>query len=158
MKPVSADQLAKIVRGHLITGEGESCFNGVSINSRTIQPGQAFFAIAGENFDGHDYAASAIEKGASCIVVEREIDMPPQTETPLIKVDDCVKALAQFAFWYRQQLTAKVIAITGSVGKTTTRQILHRVLSRFFKCRQARGSFNNHIGLPLTILPSPSWR
>ncbi|MHC4770663.1 MAG: UDP-N-acetylmuramoyl-tripeptide--D-alanyl-D-alanine ligase [Planctomycetota bacterium] len=152
MKPVSADQLAKIIHGRLITGEDASCFNGVGIDSRTIKSGQAFFAIAGENFDGHDYAASAIEKGASCIVVEREIDMPHQTKTSLIKVDDCVKALAQFAFWYRQQLTAKVIAITGSVGKTTTRQMLHQVLSGSFKCRQARGSFNNHIGLPLTIL------
>ena len=152
MKPVSADQLAKIVHGHLITGEGESCLNGVSIDSRTIQPGQAFFAIAGENFDGHDYAATATEKGAVCLVVEREVDIPNGCQVALVQVDDCVEALAQFASWYRQQLTAKVIAITGSVGKTTTRQILHRVLSRFFKCRQARGSFNNHIGLPLTIL------
>ncbi|MHC5097931.1 MAG: UDP-N-acetylmuramoyl-tripeptide--D-alanyl-D-alanine ligase, partial [Planctomycetota bacterium] len=148
MKPVSADQLAKIIHGRLITGEDASCFNGVGIDSRTIKSGQAFFAIAGENFDGHDYAASAIEKGASCIVVEREIDMPHQTKTSLIKVDDCVKALAQFAFWYRQQLTAKVIAITGSVGKTTTRQMLHQVLSGSFKCRQARGSFNNAIANP----------
>ena len=150
MKPVSADQLAKIINGRLITGESESCFNGVGIDSRTIEPGQAFFAIAGENFDGHSYAASAIQKGAACIVVEREVDVPPQAL--LIQVDNCVEALAQFAFWYRQQLTAKVIAITGSVGKTTTRQMLHQVLSGSFKCLQARGSFNNHIGLPLTIL------
>ena len=98
------------------------------------------------------YAASAIEKGAACIVVQREVDTPPQTKTPLIQVDNCVAALAQFAVWYRQQLSAKVVAITGSVGKTTTRQILHQILNRFFKCRQAQGSFNNHIGLPLTIL------
>jgi UDP-N-acetylmuramoyl-tripeptide--D-alanyl-D-alanine ligase len=156
MNPLSADQLVDIVRGRLIRGKGASCFNGVSIDSRTIQPGQAFFAIAGENFDGHDYAASAIEKGASCLVVEQEVDMPDGCQVAWVQVDDCVKALAQFASWYRQQLTAKVIAITGSVGKTTTRQILHQVLSRFFKCRQARGSFNNHIGLPLTILSAES--
>jgi UDP-N-acetylmuramoyl-tripeptide--D-alanyl-D-alanine ligase len=152
MKPVSADQLAKIVCGRLITGEGASCLNGVSIDSRTIQPGQAFFAIVGENFDGHDYAAVAIEKGACCIVVQCEVDLPGDCQAAVVRVADCVAALAQFAAWYRQQFSAKTIAITGSVGKTTTRQIMHQILSRFFKCRQARGSFNNHIGVPLTIL------
>ncbi|MDH4201712.1 MAG: UDP-N-acetylmuramoyl-tripeptide--D-alanyl-D-alanine ligase [Phycisphaerae bacterium] len=126
--------------------------NGVSIDSRTVQAGQAFFAIAGENFDGHDYAAAAIEKGASCIVVEREIDLPADCPVPVIQVDNCITALARFAAWYRQQLAAKVIAITGSVGKTTTRNILYQILSRFFKCRQAPKSFNNHIGVPLTLL------
>ncbi|MHC5181928.1 MAG: UDP-N-acetylmuramoyl-tripeptide--D-alanyl-D-alanine ligase, partial [Planctomycetota bacterium] len=108
--------------------------------------------IVGENFDGHDYAVSAIEKGACCVVAERDIDLPNGSQSALIKVDDCIEALTQLASWYRQQLSAKVIAITGSVGKTTTRQTMHQVLSRFFKCRQARGSFNNHIGVPLTIL------
>ena len=154
MKPINATQLAEIISGELIAGEGALSFNGVSIDSRTVQPGQVFFAISGENFDGHDYVAAAIEKGAVCIVVQRKIDTP--TKTPLIQVDDCIAALAQFAAWYRQQLSAKVIAITGSVGKTTTRQILHQILTRFFKCRQAPGSFNNHIGLPLTILSAES--
>ena len=152
MNPVNAAQLVDIVRGRLIGGKSESSFNGVSIDSRTIQPGNAFFAIAGENFDGHDYVATAIEKGAACIVVQCEINLPDECQAAVIQVDDGVVALAQFASWHRQQLSAKVVAITGSVGKTTTRQILHQILSRSFKCRQARGSFNNHIGLPLTIL------
>ena len=152
MKPINATQLAEIISGELIAGDGALFLNGVSIDSRTIQSGQVFFAITGENFDGHQYAASAIEEGTACIVVQQDVDTPPQTKTPLIQVDNCIAALAQFAAWYRQQLSAKIIAITGSVGKTTTRQILHQILSRFFKCRQARGSFNNHIGLPLTIL------
>ncbi|MEN8127345.1 MAG: UDP-N-acetylmuramoyl-tripeptide--D-alanyl-D-alanine ligase [Planctomycetota bacterium] len=150
MIPIDASQLAEIIDGEITTGQGVSDLNGVSIDSRAIQPGQAFFAITGENFDGHNYAAAAVEKGATCIVVEREVDAPSQI--PSIKVDSCVTALAQFASWYRQQLSAKVIAITGSVGKTTTRQILHQILSRFFKCHQAPNSFNNHIGVPLTIL------
>ncbi|RKY08038.1 MAG: hypothetical protein DRP56_04740 [Planctomycetota bacterium] len=150
MKPINAAQLAEIIGGELIAGDGVSFFNGVSIDSRTIGPGQVFFAITGENFDGHDYAEAAIEKGAACMVVQREVDAP--TKTPAIQVDNCITALAQFASWYRRQLSAKVIAITGSVGKTTTRQILHQILSRFFKCRQALGNFNNHLGLPLTIL------
>jgi len=152
MNPIRANQVVPIIQGRIISGEGESSLNGVSIDSRTIRPGQVFFAIAGENFDGHHYAGSAIEKGASCIVVEREIDLPSDCPVPVIQVDNCITALARFAAWYRQQLAAKVIAITGSVGKTTTRQILHQVLSRFYRCHQAANSFNNHIGVPLTIL------
>jgi UDP-N-acetylmuramoyl-tripeptide--D-alanyl-D-alanine ligase len=152
MKAISANQLVEIIGGKVVADRDALSFDGVSIDSRTIQPGQAFFAIAGENFDGHDYVASAIEKGACCVVAEIHIDLPNGSQTALIKVDDCIEALTQLASWYRQQLSARVIAITGSVGKTTTRQIMHQVLSRFFKCRQARGSFNNHIGVPLTIL------
>jgi len=152
MNPIRANQVAQIINGRITSGRDESNLNGVSIDSRTIQPGQAFFTIAGENFDGHDYAGSAIEKGASCIVVERAIDVPEGCAVPVICVANGITALARLAGWYRQQLSAKVIGITGSVGKTTTRQILHQVLSRFYKCRQAANSFNNHIGVPLTIL------
>jgi UDP-N-acetylmuramoyl-tripeptide--D-alanyl-D-alanine ligase len=152
MNPIHANQVAPVIQGRIISGESESSLNGVSIDSRTIQPGQVFFAIPGENFDGHRYAAKAIEKGASCAVVEHEIALPQGCPVPVIQVDDSIAALGQFSKWYRQQLRAKVIAITGSVGKTTTRQILHQILSRFYTCRQAQNSFNNHIGVPLTIL------
>jgi len=152
MKPISTIQLARIINGRLIAGNGVVALNGVSIDSRTILPGQAFFAIAGDNFDGHDYAAAAVQKGASCVVVEREVDLTDAPDAAVIYADDGVAALAQFAGWYRQQVPAKVIAITGSVGKTTTRGMLYQILSRFFKCRQAPNSFNNHIGVPLTLL------
>ncbi|MHC5145640.1 MAG: Mur ligase domain-containing protein, partial [Planctomycetota bacterium] len=95
MKPITADQLAKIIHGHLVTGDGLSSLNGISIDSRTIGAGQAFFAIVGENFDGHDYAVSAIEKGASCIVVQRKIDLQSVCQTAVIRVDNCIEALAQ---------------------------------------------------------------
>jgi len=152
MNPISGNYVARIIGGRILSGKGESAFDGVSIDSRTIQPGQIFFAIPGENFDGHSYAGKAIEKGASCVVVKHEIALPQGFQVPVIQVDDSTVALGQFAAWYRQQLRAKVIAITGSVGKTTTRQILHQILSRFYQCHQAANSFNNHIGLPLTIL------
>lgn len=152
MNTISANQVAQVTRGRVIPDEGELSFNGVSIDSRTIQPGQFFFAIRGENFDGHHYVDQAFEKGASCVVVEHEIKTPGPYDAAIIQVENTIGALGQFAAWYRQQLRAKVIAITGSVGKTTTRQILHQVLSGFYKCRQAQNSFNNHIGVPLTIL------
>ena len=86
------------------------------------------------------------------LVAEREIDVPGGCCGAVVLVDDTVAALGRLAAWYRQQLTAKVIAITGSAGKTTTRQILHQVLQSFYRCRQAPKSFNNEIGVPLTIL------
>lgn len=152
MNSIRINQLAEVIGGRILSGEGKSPFNGVSIDSRTIQPGQLFFAIAGENFDGHNYVGQAIEKGACCVVVERETVPPGSCTAAIMQVENTIAALGQFAKWYRQQLRAKVIAITGSVGKTTTRQILHQILSGFYKCRQAQNSFNNHIGVPLTIL------
>lgn len=128
---------------------------GAAIDSRTIRPGQAFFAVRGEYFDGHDFAAEVAVKGAACIIAERAIDLPSDHTVPVLVVDSVLGALATLARWYRRQLSAHVIAITGSAGKTTTRHILHHVLSRFYRCHQAVKSFNNHIGVPLTILAAP---
>jgi len=150
MVPVNVNQLATIIKGNVLSGKDTSIISGVGIDSRTIQRGDVFFAIQGDRFDGHHYVTKAIDNGANCVVVERQIDIPDAAA--VIRVDDTIKALGMFAKWYRQQIPAKVIAITGSVGKTTTRNILHQILSRFYKCRQAPKSFNNHIGLPLTVL------
>lgn len=122
---------------------------GLSTDSRTIQPGDCFFAIAGENFDGHDYVAQVMQKGAACAVVSRDVDGAPGS---LLKVPDTVHALGDLARAYRQMNPFKVVAITGSVGKTSTRQIVHHVLSKHFRTHQAQKSFNNNIGLPLTLL------
>ncbi|MCI0500044.1 MAG: UDP-N-acetylmuramoyl-tripeptide--D-alanyl-D-alanine ligase [Planctomycetales bacterium] len=154
MNPIRLQQLIENVQGQPLNADADMSekVTGVSIDSRTVEPGQAFFAIRGENFDGHEYAVSAIEKGAACVVVERPVALPPKYDTPVIGVDNTIAALGRLATWYRSQLGATVIAITGSVGKTTTRNLLCQVLSRFYKCRQAQKSFNNHIGVPLTIL------
>ena len=128
---------------------------GVTIDSRAIVPGQAFIAIRGDRFDGHDFAAEVARKGAACIIAEHPITLPSDNAVPVLVVKNTVVALASLAGWYRDQLSATVIAITGSAGKTTTRSILHHVLSRFFRCHQAVKSFNNHIGVPLTILGTP---
>lgn len=147
-------QLAQAVKGRfqerLLDSEAMVC--GVSIDSRTIEKGQLFIAIAGDVYDGHNFVVSAAERGAVCIVAEHTIELPANTHTSVLIVDDTVTALGRLAAWYRRRLGAKVIAITGSAGKTTTRQMLHHVLSRFYRCRQAQKSFNNHIGVPLTIL------
>ncbi|MEN6309650.1 MAG: UDP-N-acetylmuramoyl-tripeptide--D-alanyl-D-alanine ligase [Anaerohalosphaeraceae bacterium] len=126
--------------------------DAVSTDTRTIQPGDCFFAISGPNFDGHNYVGTAFDKGAVCAVVQRDIDLPPAQKDRLLIVNDTVKAMGQLAAWYRSQLPAKVVAITGSAGKTTTRHITYHVLNKHFRCHQATKNFNNHIGLPLTIL------
>ena len=128
---------------------------GVTIDSRAIVPGQAFVAIRGDRFDGHDFAAEVAGKGAACIIAERPLTLPSDNTVPVLIVKNTLVALASLASWYRDRLSATVIAITGSAGKTTTRSILHHVLSRFFRCHQAVKSFNNHIGMPLTILGTP---
>lgn len=127
---------------------------GISIDSRTIRPGECFFAIRGEVFDGHDFLRDVQQKQAACVVVEKE--PPADLSIPAIQVPDSIQALGQLAGWYRRQLPIKVVGITGSAGKTTTRQILHHVLSRHFRCRQSPKSFNNQIGLPLTLLSADS--
>ena len=130
--------------------------HGITIDSRAILPSQAFVAIRGQRFDGHDFAAAAARQGAACIIAEYAPAMPSDKTTPVLIVNDTVGALATLARWYRRQLSATVIAITGSAGKTTVRHMLHHVLSRFYKSHQAAGSFNNHIGVPLTILSAPA--
>jgi UDP-N-acetylmuramoyl-tripeptide--D-alanyl-D-alanine ligase len=150
MKEFPIPALAKIIKAKPLTNTG--IFTGVSINSRTTKAGDCFFAIAGENFDGHDYVADAFAKGAVCAVVSKDIEDKKSSGKSILKVPDTVKALGDFASQYRRQAGFKVVAITGSAGKTTTRQITFQALSRHFRVHQSPKSFNNNIGLPLTLL------
>ncbi len=137
--------------GSGVGGLGSS-FTGVSTDSRTTRPGDCFFAIPGENFDGHDYVDDAFAKGAVCAVVSKDIPVGKPTDKPILKVEDTIKALGDFATEYRRQSSFKVAAITGSTGKTTTKEIVYQVLRQHFKVHQSPKSFNNNIGLPLTLL------
>ncbi|MBN2594309.1 MAG: UDP-N-acetylmuramoyl-tripeptide--D-alanyl-D-alanine ligase [Sedimentisphaerales bacterium] len=129
-----------------------SSFTGASTDSRSTKPGDCFFAIGGENFDGHDYIADAFAKGAVCAVVSKDFGDEKTAGKCLLKVEDTVKALGELAREYRRRAGYKVVAITGSAGKTTTRQITYHALSRRFKVHQSPKSFNNQIGVPLTLL------
>ncbi|MHC4260069.1 MAG: UDP-N-acetylmuramoyl-tripeptide--D-alanyl-D-alanine ligase, partial [Planctomycetota bacterium] len=152
MKKLLITELARIIRAQPFwagTNESETFVTGVSIDSRTIQPGDSFFAIAGENFDGHDHVADASAKGAVCAVVSKDTQLSGAT---LLKVPDTIKAMGDWARQYRLGADFKVVGITGSVGKTTTRQIAYHVLSQRFRTVQAPKNFNNDIGLPLTLL------
>ncbi len=150
MKEISPKALARIIKADPAGDIGGSII-GVSTDSRTVKGGDCFFAIAGDNFDGHNYVGQAIAKGAVCAVVSRDVK-----DGPILKVADTVRALGDFARHYRQQAGFKVVAITGSVGKTTTRQIAYHVLGQHFRVSQAPKNFNNQIGLPLTLLGADS--
>lgn len=144
---MKATQLAALVEGRLI-GQEVLC-QDFSIDSRTLKPGNVFIALKGEAFDGHDYVQSAQAKGAALAIVERELPI----DIPQIVVADTYQALSAWAAWHRQQLTnIRVIAVTGSCGKTTTKQMLGAIFAECGPTHAAQGSFNNHIGVPLTLL------
>ena len=146
MKEFSIKALARIIKADPAWDIGGS-ITGVSTDSRAVKSGDCFFAIAGDNFDGHNYVEEAIAKGAVCAVVSKHVK-----GGPILEVEDTVKALGDFARHYRQQAGFKVVAITGSLGKTTTRQIAYHVLGQHYRVSQAQKNFNNQIGLPLTLL------
>jgi UDP-N-acetylmuramoyl-tripeptide--D-alanyl-D-alanine ligase len=121
---------------------------GISTDSRKVRPGEIFFALSGPHFDGNRFAAEAIAAGAACAVID---DHEYETDRTIL-VDDTLKELQELAEKVRDGLKAKVIAITGSNGKTTTRELIATVLKKNSMSCSTNGNLNNHIGVPLTIL------
>lgn len=146
-------QIAVMCNGKLPSQVNEGIqVTGVVTDSRHITKGCLFVPLAGERFDAHDFAAAAIEAGASAILWSRAGEEPPG---PAIIVDDTLAALQAMAASYLASSSAKVIGITGSNGKTTTKDMVYAVLSTIYKVHKTQGNFNNHIGMPLTILSMP---
>ncbi|MEO5755237.1 MAG: UDP-N-acetylmuramoylalanyl-D-glutamyl-2,6-diaminopimelate--D-alanyl-D-alanine ligase [Mesorhizobium sp.] len=130
--------------------------SGISIDSRSLQPGDAFFAIKGEAMDGHDFATSAIKAGAGVLVVaEGKLPSLGRLTAPMIVVEDVLVALEKLGLASRARSEAKIIAVTGSAGKTTTKEALRHVLSAVGKVHASAQSFNNHWGVPLTLARMP---
>ena len=152
MKKLSIENLAKIIKADYRALGTSYDVTDVNTDSRTAKPGDCFFAISGENFDGHNFLADVFAKGAACAVVSKDIPADKFPGKAVLRVFDTIKALGDLASWHRKDCKFKVVAITGSAGKTTTRQITHHVFSRHFKVFQSPKSFNNFIGLPLTLL------
>ncbi|RDJ11164.1 UDP-N-acetylmuramoylalanyl-D-glutamyl-2,6-diaminopimelate--D-alanyl-D-alanine ligase [Rhizobium grahamii] len=129
---------------------------GISIDSRSIAPGEAFFAIKGDRVDGHDFASMAMANGATLLVVsEARLPAMGRLTVPVIVVEDVLAALGKLAIASRARSRAQIIAVTGSVGKTTTKEMLRRVLSPSGKVHASVASFNNHWGVPLTLARMP---
>lgn len=122
---------------------------GISTDSRTIEKGNLFIPILGENFDGHDFIGSAFEKGAALSLSQKETVYFPGK--PLVIVDNTLKALQDLAAYYRSKFSIPFVGITGSVGKTSTKEMVAKVLSRKFYVLRNEGNLNNEIGVPLTV-------
>ena len=129
---------------------------GLSIDSRTIQPGEAYFAIKGDVHDGHDFVAAALKAGAGLAVVERAQRGKFAADARLLIVDDVLEGLRDLARASRARLKGQVIAVTGSVGKTSTKEALRRVLSPQGETHASAASFNNHWGVPLSLARCPA--
>jgi UDP-N-acetylmuramoyl-tripeptide--D-alanyl-D-alanine ligase len=121
----------------------------ITTDTRSIQPGAIFFALKGDNFNGNNFAHKALEAGASYAVVD---ELNDEDNTSILKVTNVLETLQQLALHHRKQFKIPFIAITGSNGKTTTKELVHAVLSKKYKTYTTTGNLNNHIGIPLTIL------
>lgn len=154
--------LAHLLHGHVLCAEGvdlNTPIGRLEIDSRKVIDGDLFWSLSGERHDGHDYVNSSIAHGASAVVVEQEwfdrivaAEKYPQRLVPVVVVENTLRALNEYARWHRRQHDLLTIGITGSVGKTTTRRLIHAVLSARFQGMQSPRNYNNHFGVPLSLL------
>lgn len=148
---LTVEVVVRATGGALVSGDLSLPVTGVSIDSRTLVPGEAFFAIRGHQRDGHAHVGEAARRGAACLVVHA---LPDEAcaGVPLVLVDDTTAALGRLARVHRARLTLPVVAVTGSNGKTTTKELAAAVLATRFQVLRSPASFNNQWGLPLTLL------
>ena len=144
------DEVAKAVGGTL-TGLGHLQANGYSIDTRTLNPGDLFFAVKGPRFDGHDFVRQAVEKKAVGAVVENE-GVAASANFSVVRVQSTLQALQELARYVRRQWGGPIVGVTGSAGKTTTKEMIATVLGRKYTVLRSVGNFNNEFGLPLCLL------
>lgn len=145
-------QVLEATGGRLLSGPHAIGFRAISTDSRTLEPGDLFVALVGENFDGHLFLEEAVRRGAAGVVVDRQPER--QLPTSVVQVKDTQKALGDLAHYRRLQIPGlKVAAITGSCGKTTVKEMIAAILSLKGSVLKTKGNFNNLVGLPLSLLP-----
>lgn len=152
---LSLNQLAQLLslqdKGDISLSH-DSLVSGINTDSRSIESGQAFLALKGDNFNGHDFIGMAIEKGAAALIVEQPVSVNYSSNIPVFLVQNTLETYQQLAHWWRNQFTIPVIAITGSVGKTTTKELIASVLATQGKVHKTLANYNNEIGVPKTLL------
>ncbi|HEY2841820.1 MAG TPA: Mur ligase family protein, partial [Pirellulales bacterium] len=156
MKKLSVEQLQEILDarriGRLIDGGAEVQLSHVRIDSRDVRPGDIFWALQGQVRHGAEFVADAYERGAIGVVVDKHVaDVEPAANCWALAVDDSRDALRQAANWQREDFAGRVIAVTGSAGKTTTRQMIDTVLRSRFTGTASPANYNNHLGVPLSM-------
>jgi len=157
MFEISLKELARVTGGEILPGPaaGDQMITGISIDSRNIKPGNLFVAIPGERFDGHRFAREAVDNGARTAVIARDkremADREMLSRAAVLLVDDTRKALRDMAAWYREKFDIPTVAVTGTNGKTTTKDMIAAVLSSRYQVHKSPHSFNNLVGVPLTL-------
>jgi len=151
----TVDELVQATGGVPVRGDGGRIISGVCTDSRAMHVGSLFIPLVGDRFDGHDFLARAAQCGASCVLVahshsERERDVPERCA--VIQVADTLRALGDIARYHRLRFNVPLVAVTGSSGKTTTKEMICSILGRVMRVLKNRGNYNNLIGLPLTLL------
>ena len=149
MKALTVQQIADLSGGRLLQGDPGTMVDCVSTDTRSIPSGSLFVALVGERFDAHDFLQSAIDSGASALLVSRTVE---GLSIPLIEVEDTLTGLQRLAKGYRVLLGIKAVVITGSNGKTSTKDMIRSMLGSRYAVTATKGNLNNHIGLPLTVL------
>ncbi len=148
MADFTLNEIIEATGGTLIQGDPDRKISGIAIDSRQLKPGELFIAIKGEHFDGHSFITEAANAGAAAVIVMEDVI----SDIPVIKVDNTLIALGAIAGYHRNRFSIPVIGITGSNGKTTTKDLLAAILSEQFTVIKTKANFNNEIGLPLTLL------
>ena len=156
MNPLTLSQIAQFAGASLSSSDGTVVINKVSTDSRTIKPGELFVALRGENFEGHDFIEAGAKAGATGALVDLNWAGNVPNNFALLRATDTLQAYQALAANYRRSLALKVLAITGSNGKTSTKDFAASVLARRFRVTKTEGNFNNHVGLPRTILEATS--
>jgi UDP-N-acetylmuramoyl-tripeptide--D-alanyl-D-alanine ligase len=156
MNPLMLFEIAQFAGASLSDRDGQVAINRISTDSRTIKPGELFVALRGENFDGHDFVESVAKADATGALVNENWSGNVPKDFALLRASDTLRAYQELAGNYRRSLALKVIAITGSNGKTSTKDFAASVLSRKYRVTKTEGNFNNHVGLPRTILEATS--
>ncbi|MGB2402048.1 MAG: UDP-N-acetylmuramoyl-tripeptide--D-alanyl-D-alanine ligase [Akkermansiaceae bacterium] len=154
MKPTTVNEIISATGGELVsaTTHGDVVITAVSTDTRTLADGSVYIALRGEHFNGNAFALAAVEAGADCLILDelpKDID---QLGVAVVLVQDTLIALQRLAKWYRQQLNIRVVGITGSNGKTSTKDFAASVIAQKWKVNATKGNLNNHIGLPLSVL------
>lgn len=149
MQRMTVEDILKATGGELLCGDKNVSFDDVISDSRKITPNSLFVALVGEKFDGHEFIKAAFELGAAAVVSSKEVE--PFLGKTIIKVNDTLTAFGDIARYYKQKYNVPTVAVTGSVGKTTTKDMLAAVISQKFNTLKTMGNFNNDIGLPITI-------
>lgn len=151
MHNIYVKDVIKLCGGKILYGDENLVLSNFCIDTRKISQGDVYVGIVGENHDGNDFYMDAIKKGAKCLILSKEPKEMLEDVT-VILVDDTLKSLQELAKYKRSLFDIPVIAVTGSVGKTSTKDIIYSVVSRKYKTHKTIGNYNNHLGVPLTIL------